>query len=82
MQGEEVGSIIWTQNGEVIAEVELVSTQTVAAPDFWEGIVIWWQRFIGGFFGDEPHATSKTTLPQSFDLKINYLSVTDLAEAA
>jgi D-alanyl-D-alanine carboxypeptidase (penicillin-binding protein 5/6) len=81
-QGEEVGSIIWTQGTEVIAQVSLVSTQSVAGPDFWEGVSIWWQRFVGGFFDDEPHATSTTTLPETFELEINYLDNTDLAKAA
>jgi D-alanyl-D-alanine carboxypeptidase (penicillin-binding protein 5/6) len=68
-KGEVVGSLTWTQNREVVAQVDLVAAEGVAEPSFWEGVKIWWQRLWGGFFGDPPHATSTTTLPEVFDLK-------------
>jgi D-alanyl-D-alanine carboxypeptidase (penicillin-binding protein 5/6) len=69
-KGETVGSLVWTQGQEVVAKVDLVAAEDVAEPTFWEGVGIWWQRLWGGFFGDPPHATSTTTLPEAFDLKI------------
>jgi D-alanyl-D-alanine carboxypeptidase (penicillin-binding protein 5/6) len=69
-KGELVGSLIWTQGQEVIAQVDLLATQDAPEPDFWEGVGIWWQRLWGGWFDEPPHATSTTTLPEVFDLKI------------
>ena len=69
-KGEVVGSVIWTQRGDVIAHVDLLATEDVPAPNFWEWLGIWWNRFIGGFFGDPAHATSTTILPPVFDLQI------------
>jgi D-alanyl-D-alanine carboxypeptidase (penicillin-binding protein 5/6) len=69
-KGESVGSLVWTQGEEVIAQVDLVATEDVSQPDFWEGIGIWFKRLWGNLFKDPPHATSTTTLPETFDLKI------------
>jgi D-alanyl-D-alanine carboxypeptidase (penicillin-binding protein 5/6) len=69
-KGEQVGTLTWTQNGEVLAQIDLLATEDVPEPDFWEGIAIWWQRLWGGFFGDPAHASSTTILPETFDLKI------------
>jgi D-alanyl-D-alanine carboxypeptidase (penicillin-binding protein 5/6) len=69
-KGEVVGSLIWTQGQEVLAEVDLLATRDAPEPDFWEGVSIWWQRLWGGWFGEASHATSTTTLPEIFDLKI------------
>jgi D-alanyl-D-alanine carboxypeptidase (penicillin-binding protein 5/6) len=69
-KGEELGSIIWTQGQEVIAQVKLLATEDAPKPDFWEGIGIWWQRLWGGFFDEQPHATSTTILPKTFDLPL------------
>jgi D-alanyl-D-alanine carboxypeptidase (penicillin-binding protein 5/6) len=69
-KGEVVGSLIWTQDREVVAQVDLVAAADVIEPDFWEGVGIWWQRLWGGWFGDPPHATSTTILPEVFPLKI------------
>jgi D-alanyl-D-alanine carboxypeptidase (penicillin-binding protein 5/6) len=68
--GDVVGSLVWTQGQEVLAEVDLLATQDVPEPDFWEGIGIWFKRLWGGWFGEPPHATSTTTLPKTFDLEI------------
>ena len=73
-KGSVVGSIIWTQNGEVIAHVDLVATEDVPEPGFWEGVKIWWKRLWGGFFGDPAHATSTTSLPTTFELEIANLN--------
>jgi D-alanyl-D-alanine carboxypeptidase (penicillin-binding protein 5/6) len=69
-KGETVGSLIWTQGGEVLARIDLVAARSAPVPDFWEGIAIWWQRLWGKLFGDPPHATSTTTLSPVFDLQI------------
>jgi D-alanyl-D-alanine carboxypeptidase (penicillin-binding protein 5/6) len=69
-KGEVIGSLIWTQNREVVAQVDLVAATSVAEPDFWEGVGIWWKRLWGKLFGDSPHATSTTTLPEVFSLEI------------
>jgi D-alanyl-D-alanine carboxypeptidase (penicillin-binding protein 5/6) len=69
-KGEVVGSLTWTQNDEVIAQIDLLATEDVPEPDFWEGIAIWWQRLWGGLFDDPPHATSTTMLSEVFDLEI------------
>lgn len=69
-RGEVVGSIVWTQNQEVIAQVSLVATLDVPAPGFWEGVGIWWKRLFGGFSGKPKHAVSTTMLPDTFDLVI------------
>jgi D-alanyl-D-alanine carboxypeptidase (penicillin-binding protein 5/6) len=69
-QGEVVGSITWTQRNEVIARVDLLAVETVSEPTFWEGIKIWWDRFIGGFSGKPRQASSTTILPPVFDLEI------------
>jgi D-alanyl-D-alanine carboxypeptidase (penicillin-binding protein 5/6) len=69
-KGEVVGALVWTQDGDVIAKVNLVAAENAHEPSFWEGVKIWWQRFIGGFFGDPEHAESTTDLPETFDLKI------------
>jgi D-alanyl-D-alanine carboxypeptidase (penicillin-binding protein 5/6) len=68
-KGEVVGSLVWTQGQEVLAEVDLVATQDASEPDFWEGVGIWWKRLWGSWFGEPAHAPSTTTLPELFPLK-------------
>jgi D-alanyl-D-alanine carboxypeptidase (penicillin-binding protein 5/6) len=74
-KGEQVGTLTWTQGGEVLAQIDLLATEDVSEPGFWEGIGIWWQRLWGGFFGDPPNATSTTILPEVFPLKIADVNV-------
>jgi len=69
-KGEVVGSIIWTQNKEVIAHVNLVALEDVPDPGFWDGVKIWWSRLWGGFSGKPANAKSTISLPEVFDLKI------------
>jgi len=73
-KGEVVGYVIWMQNGEVLAKVDLVAAETVYEPGFWERIGIWWDRFWGSFSGKPKHATSTTNLPKYFDLKIVHVN--------
>jgi D-alanyl-D-alanine carboxypeptidase (penicillin-binding protein 5/6) len=76
-KGEVVGSLVWTQNKEVLARIDLLATESVSKPDFWEGVSIWWKRLWGGFFDEPPHATSTTTLPNVFDLPIANANATE-----
>jgi D-alanyl-D-alanine carboxypeptidase (penicillin-binding protein 5/6) len=69
-KGEVLGSLVWVQGQEVLAEVDLVATQDAPAPDFWEGVGIWWKRLWGGWFDEPAHAPSTTTLPPVFPLEI------------
>lgn len=50
-KGQSCGEIIWSQGGEVLTTSNVVVAETVLAPDFWEGVGIWWERFWGGIFG-------------------------------
>jgi D-alanyl-D-alanine carboxypeptidase (penicillin-binding protein 5/6) len=67
-KGEVLGSLVWTQEQEVVAEVDLLASADAPEPGFWEGIGIWWKRLWGGLWGEAKHATSTTTLPDRFDL--------------
>ncbi|MDR2493310.1 MAG: D-alanyl-D-alanine carboxypeptidase [Coriobacteriales bacterium] len=62
VQGQECGSIIWLQRGEVLATSPVVVSESVGAPGFFDGIGIGWSRFWGGFFGDAPHAVGSIAL--------------------
>lgn len=50
--GDVVGAITFQQRNQVLATVDLVAAQDVAAPDFFEGVGIWWDRLFRGFSGD------------------------------
>lgn len=59
--GDELGTISWIRDGEVLASAPLVATVSIAAPDFFERIQIAWDRFWGQFSG-EPSAATTTVL--------------------
>ncbi|MDR3316163.1 MAG: D-alanyl-D-alanine carboxypeptidase [Coriobacteriales bacterium] len=65
-KGARVGTVIWSQNGEVLVTLDLIAAETVNAPGFWEGIKIWWSRLWGGFSGVPDHATTEVFLPTTF----------------
>jgi D-alanyl-D-alanine carboxypeptidase (penicillin-binding protein 5/6) len=67
-KGEKVGRIIWTQNGEVIATSDLVATEAVDEPSFWERVAISWNRFTSGFSGQPKHADTRIYLPGVFEI--------------
>jgi D-alanyl-D-alanine carboxypeptidase (penicillin-binding protein 5/6) len=67
-KGDPMGSLVWTQGGEVLAEVALVAAADAPAPGFWEGIGIWFERLIGSIVGSPAHATSTSSLPEIFSL--------------
>ncbi|WP_300629426.1 D-alanyl-D-alanine carboxypeptidase family protein [uncultured Adlercreutzia sp.] len=49
--GDVVGTVNFYQNNQVIASQELVATEDAAAPDFLEGLGIWWDRLWQGLGG-------------------------------
>ena len=72
--GQVVGQAIFYQNGELLAKQDLIACESVPAPDFFEGLGIWFQRFIAGFTG--------TTLEASASVINQIKPVTPAAVAA
>ncbi len=56
--GDVVGKITFYQRNKVVAELDLIATETVAGPDFFEKIGIWWKRLFLSFSGDDGIASS------------------------
>ncbi|WP_165171746.1 D-alanyl-D-alanine carboxypeptidase family protein [Adlercreutzia sp. ZJ242] len=56
--GDVLGRATFHQGNEVVAQVDLVACEDVAAPGVFEGIGIWWDRFIKGFTGEPTMADS------------------------
>ncbi|NLG11143.1 MAG: D-alanyl-D-alanine carboxypeptidase [Coriobacteriaceae bacterium] len=67
-KGESVGSIVWSQGGEVVASIDIVAARDVAKPDFLQGLGIAWERFWGGFKDQPPHEESQIYLPREFSV--------------
>ena len=57
--GDKVGSIVYKQRNQVIAEQDLIACETVEAPNALDAIGIWWQRFVGGFSGAPAQAETQ-----------------------
>ena len=57
--GQVVGSVTFKQRNQVIATQDLVACKDVAAPNFFEGIGIAFDRFMRGFSGGDKTATSQ-----------------------
>lgn len=53
--GDKVGTIVYKQRNQVIAEQDLVACETVDGPNPIDTVAVWWQRVTGG-------ATSADTL--------------------
>lgn len=51
--GDKLGTVTFKQRNDVIATVDLIACEEVAAPDFFEGIGIWWDRLFKGFSGEK-----------------------------
>lgn len=51
--GQKVGTVTYYQHNEVIATADLVAAESCAAPGFFEGIGIWWDRLFRGIAGDQ-----------------------------
>lgn len=62
--GDKVGSITFKQRNATIATYDLVACEDVAAPDFFQGIGIWWDRVFRGLSG-QPQTAQSTTLNQT-----------------
>lgn len=56
--GQKVGTAKFYQHNEEIASCDIVAAESCAAPNFIEGIGIWWDRLIRGFNGDQTSAES------------------------
>ena len=50
--GDVVGTITFLQRNQVLDTIDLVAAEDVAAPTFFEGVGIWWDRLFRGFSGD------------------------------
>lgn len=57
--GDILGTVTFLQRNEPIASVDLVAIRDVPAPNFFEGIGVWWDKLIGSFHGDDRVAESK-----------------------
>lgn len=49
--GDKVGTITFYQRNEEVASMDLVATEDVLGPGFFEGIGIWWDRLFRTFTG-------------------------------
>lgn len=56
--GDKVGTATFMQHNKVIATVDIVATEDCRAPNFFEGIGVWWDRLIRGFSGGQQEASS------------------------
>ena len=56
--GQKVGTAKFYQHNEEIASCDIVAAESCAAPNFIEGIGIWWDRLIRGFNGEQTSAES------------------------
>lgn len=57
--GDKVGTVVFKQRNMVVAEQDLVACENTPAPNAFEALGIWWQRFIGGFDGSPVQADTK-----------------------
>lgn len=57
--GDKVGTIVFKQRNQVIAEQDLIAAETVEAPNFIDVVSIWWQRLVGGLDGSSAAAESE-----------------------
>ena len=56
--GDKVGSIVFKQRNQVVAEQDLIACETVEAPNVLETFSIWWERLVGGLQGSDAQADS------------------------
>ncbi|MEG1493250.1 MAG: serine hydrolase [Gordonibacter sp.] len=62
--GDKVGTITFKQRNAVVATQDLVACEDVTAPDFLQGIGIWWDRLFRGLSG-QPQVASSVTLNET-----------------
>ena len=58
--GYKVVTITFKQRNNVIATMDLVACEDLAAPNLLEGIGVWWDRLFRGFSGQQQVAQSVT----------------------
>lgn len=56
--GDVVGRLTFTQAGETVAECDLVAAESQKAPDFFQRIGVWVDRFVRGLQGQPQTASS------------------------
>lgn len=57
--GDKVGTAVFKQQNQVVAEQDLIACETVEAPNPIDALAIWWARLVGGFDGSAAQAESK-----------------------
>lgn len=57
--GDKVGTIVFKQRNQVVAEQDLVAAETVEGPNAIDTIAIWWERLVGGIDGSAAVADSE-----------------------
>ncbi len=62
--GDKVGTITFKQRNAIVATLDLVACEDVAAPNLFEGIGIWWDRLFRGLSG-QPQIASAVTLNET-----------------
>ncbi len=70
--GDVLGTVTFYQHNEELITVDVVAAEDVAAPNFIEGIGIWWERLMRSFSG-EPGAASTVIInetPLIFDRRV------------
>lgn len=60
-QGDVVGHLTFTQAGQTIAECDLIAVESQKAPDFFQRIGVWFDRFVRGL-QDQPQTASSVCL--------------------
>ena len=56
--GDVVGTVTFYQRNQVVAEMDLIATEELLGPNFFESIGIWWDRLLRSFSGDDGVADS------------------------
>lgn len=62
--GDKVGTITFKQRNAVVAELDLIASEEVPAPDLFQGIGIWWDRLFRGLSG-QPQVAVPVTLNET-----------------
>lgn len=57
-EGDVLGHLTFTQGGEKIAECDLIAAESKAAPDFFQEIGVWFDRFVRGLQNQPETAAS------------------------
>ncbi len=57
--GQKIGAITFKQRNQVIATLDLIACEDVAAPNLLESFGIWWDRLFKGFSGEQTSAHSQ-----------------------